>query len=257
MHRPANRASHRGVGHEGRVVLRALVILLLLVNLLFYSWTQGWLDGVVGARATGDREPERLARQVRPESVRILPPATGGGSKAPSSSSVAIEVAASEGESRPLACLEAGPFTDVEINAAQSKVQSSLPVGSWASVKVDVPGVWMIYMGKYANREALAKKEEELKRRKLDYEELLDNPAYAPGLSLGRYDTRASANQAFDQFAIQGIHTGRVVEMTPASSRHLLRVDKADANLANQLATLSFDPSGKGFVPCATTTPGN
>lgn len=54
-------------------MLRALVVLLLLANLAFFAWTLGWLDGVVGARASGDREPERLQRQVRPEAVRILP----------------------------------------------------------------------------------------------------------------------------------------------------------------------------------------
>ena len=54
-------------------MLRAIVLLLLLANLGFYAWTQGQLDGVVGVRAQGDREPERLARQVRADSVRILP----------------------------------------------------------------------------------------------------------------------------------------------------------------------------------------
>ena len=36
-------------------MLRGLVLALLLVNLVFFSWTQGWLDDVVGVRATGDR----------------------------------------------------------------------------------------------------------------------------------------------------------------------------------------------------------
>ncbi|MDE2298159.1 MAG: hypothetical protein KGK18_08320, partial [Burkholderiales bacterium] len=54
-------------------MLRALVLTLLLANVAFYAWTQGWLDAVVGVRATGDREPDRLAQQVRPEIVRIVP----------------------------------------------------------------------------------------------------------------------------------------------------------------------------------------
>lgn len=54
-------------------MLRALIVALLLANLVFFCWTRGWLDGVTGARATGDREPERLQHQFRPESVRILP----------------------------------------------------------------------------------------------------------------------------------------------------------------------------------------
>ena len=54
--------------------LRVLALLLLLANLGFYAWTQGWLDGVVGLRAIGDREPERLARQFQPQVIRILAP---------------------------------------------------------------------------------------------------------------------------------------------------------------------------------------
>ena len=54
-------------------MLRALIVALLLANLAFFTWTQGWLDAVVGVRAIGDREPERLQRQVRPDLIRILP----------------------------------------------------------------------------------------------------------------------------------------------------------------------------------------
>ena len=56
-------------------MLRALLAGLVLLNLLFFGWTQGWLDTVVGIKAQGDREPERLARQIHPELITILPPA--------------------------------------------------------------------------------------------------------------------------------------------------------------------------------------
>ena len=46
-------------------MLRALIAALLLANLAFFAWTQGWLDSVVGVRSIGDREPERLLRQDR------------------------------------------------------------------------------------------------------------------------------------------------------------------------------------------------
>ena len=83
-------------------MLRALVVALLLVNLAFFAWTQGWLDSVTGVRAIGDREPERLARQVLPESVRIL---SAGSS------------AAEESAPPTLSCMEAGPLTDAEGSA--------------------------------------------------------------------------------------------------------------------------------------------
>lgn len=65
-------------------MLRTLIVAVLLANLLFFAWTRGWLDSVTGARATGDREPERLQRQIHPESIRILPAAAAAASSAAS-----------------------------------------------------------------------------------------------------------------------------------------------------------------------------
>ena len=53
-------------------MLRTLVVALLLANVAFFAWTQGWLDAMVGATAHAEREPQRLGQQVRPEAVRLL-----------------------------------------------------------------------------------------------------------------------------------------------------------------------------------------
>jgi len=220
-------------------VLRALVVTLLVANLAFFAWSQGWLDRVVGDRSTGDREPERLARQVRPELVRILPadPASTPAS-APAASTTAT-------------CLEAGPFGDAELASVRTAAQAALPGASIKAVKIDVPGVWLVYMGRYANRESLTKKVDELKRRKLKYEEVREPAALAPGLSLGRFADPSAAGVALDQFAQQGIRTARVVEFAPPSASNLLRIDNADAALVAQ-ATTTIGPAalGKGFAPC-------
>lgn len=218
-------------------MLRALIALLLLANLAFFAWSQGWLDNVVGVRSIGDREPERMLRQVHPELIRILPP--DAASAAP-----AVAVAAPS-------CFEAGPFGDAEIAAAQAVVQSALPVGSWVTVDTEQPGAWIVYMGRFPNADALARKEDELKRRKLPYDVLRDDPALAPGLSLGRFDARPAATQALDRFTQQGVRTARVVELAPASTRHLLRVPKADSALAAKLVAIRSDMLGKGFASCS------
>ena len=54
-------------------MLRVLLGLLLLANAPFFGWSQGWLAPAFPAPRTGEREPERLTAQVRPESVVILP----------------------------------------------------------------------------------------------------------------------------------------------------------------------------------------
>ena len=231
-------------------MLRALVLALLLANVAFYAWTQGWLDAVVGVRATGDREPERLARQVRPEIVRIVPAS-----------------AASEPAAGALACLEAGPFADAELAAAQAAAQAALPSAGWTTVPAAAPGAWIVYMGPYPNRAALSQKEDELKRRALAYEELRDNPALAPGpslglslgqslgLSLGRYDQRTSATDALQRLVQQGVRSAHVIELAAPPARHWLRIENADAALAAQLAALKAPAFGNGFAACAAKAP--
>ena len=214
------------------------MLVLALANLGFYAWTQGWIDNVVGVPARGDREPERLLRQVRPEIVVILPP------------SIASAPAAS---AAPLACLEAGPFNLAEVSNAEALLRTAtppLPDGRWTRVTIDKPGSWLIYMGKYAGPEAMIRKEEELKRRNVPYVEINSPPALDPGLSLGQFNDRASAVKALSDFTRQGIHTARVVELTAPISVHMLRVDQADATLATQLGALKADAIGKGFAQC-------
>lgn len=64
-------------------MLRGLIALLLLGNLAFFAWTQGWLDPVLGP-ARAEREPQRVAAQVRPEQVQILRSAAAPGAAASS-----------------------------------------------------------------------------------------------------------------------------------------------------------------------------
>jgi hypothetical protein len=99
-------------------VLRALLAALVVANLLFFAFTRGSLDGVLGLRALGDREPERLAHQVRPETIHLLP--MGSAASAPVDAK---------------ACLETPLFSAAESAAVEATLASSLPAGSWSDVR--------------------------------------------------------------------------------------------------------------------------
>jgi hypothetical protein len=217
-------------------MLRWLIIALVLANAAFFAWSQGWLDEVVGVRAIGDREPERLLRQVQPETIRILPPN-------------ASEAAAGPG------CLEAGPFAATEIAAAEGTLRSALPNvpgASWSSIKTDVPGTWIVYLGTYPNRDVLDRRKEELGRRNVPFEEVHSPAALEPGLSLGRFEGRASADKALEQFTQQGIRSAKVIEIVAPTSVYRLRVEPVDAALAAQLGALRAEALvGKPFAACA------
>lgn len=48
--------------------MRIVVLVLLLANVILFAWGQGYL----GTQDAG-REPQRIAQQVAPEKLRILP----------------------------------------------------------------------------------------------------------------------------------------------------------------------------------------
>ena len=235
-------------------MLRVAIVLLLLANLAFFVWTQGWLDAVVGVRAIGDREPERLLRQVRPETVRILPAANAASAPSPAGApattpaSAAVSTLAAPAES--LACLESGPFTDAEIGTAQAAAQVAVPGAGWVEVQTTAPGAWLVYMGRYPNVQALNSKADELKRRRVAFEVVRTRPGLEPGLSLGRFDDLTRATRALDGFAQQGIRTARVVELAVATRSHRLRHERVDAALAARLAAGGEGLLGKALLPC-------
>lgn len=220
-------------------MLRLVAGLLLLANVVFYVWSQGWVDGLVGVRAQGDREPERLAKQVRPEAVSILTPQL-------------VAAAAVAAESR-LTCLEAGPFDDASLPVIESALASTLPIGTWTRQTSSQPARWIVYMGRYASYEAQQKKAQELTRLKVPFEPVTGVPALEPGLSLGRFLNREAADAALQKLTERGIHTSKVVE-AKATSQHMFRVERADPELAAKVLGLRVKALGRGFGVCASAT---
>jgi hypothetical protein len=234
-------------------MLRLLVLLLVLANAAFFAWSVGWLDDVTGVRAIGDREPERLARQVHPESIRILPPggpAASGATAASSSVGARVATTVADAATTP-ACLETGPLNPTQFATVEALLQMGLPSGSWTHLKSERPALWMVYMGKFNDAETMTKRQDELRRLKVEYEILRTPSDLAPGLSLGRFEIRSNANNLLEQLTLGGVRNARVIEAVPASATHVLRVDKPTATIAAQLAALRADALGKGFVPCA------
>ncbi len=254
-------------------MLRVLVILLVLANAVFFAWTQGWIDDVAGVRAVGDREPERLRQQVQPELVQVLPPQAARAGSAPSAQPAAAAATATATATAaaaapapasasasaasapvPLACLEAGPFSGAEAGAAEAALQAALPEGSWVSVKSTRPGLWMVYLGKFKDRDSLQKRQDELRTLRVEYDELRGPADLLPGLSLGRFEERGNAVNAMEKFSRSGIRGAKVIEVRTPANSVLLRVDKAAPALAAQVAGLSSAALGKGFGPCARST---
>jgi len=185
-------------------MLRLLVLALLLANALFFAWSRGWFDPVLGSSAQGEREPQRLSNQVRPELVQLWP---GGSGEA---SPEAAAPTASAASATPASVAASGPPpTDATATAAPVATAASGPVSAPAAVNAPAAvasaanaatvcleagpfgpadlqatlalmnsqlpagrwtqrqvagGEWMVYMGPYPDNDWMARKKAELAR---------------------------------------------------------------------------------------------
>lgn len=218
-------------------MLRFIVLALVLLNSLYFAWSQGFLRAY-GFAPAQQTEPQRLGQQIRPDAVRLL---------------TAQELSQSEATPRatgkPTACLQAGLFDATQSAQLRRTLAVTLPAGSWSLEERLEPARWIVYMGKYANAEDLAKKRAQLASLNLKFEPLT-NPALGLGLSLGGFNTQAAATAALDAFSRRGVRTARVVQEREEVSGTLLRLPAIDEALRTRLDELKPVMAGKAWSPC-------
>lgn len=210
-------------------MLRLAVIALLLANAGYYAWSQGWLRSW-GLAPVEQSEPHRLAQQIRPETLRILP-ARDIAPVAPTAANEAL-AAPSSGT----VCLQAGLLEPRQADAVRTAA-AALPQGSWSLQSTAIPGRWMVYMGRFADDEALAKKRAELRTRNVPYDRP-NNPALEPGLSLGRFATEEAAQRALTTLSSQGVRTAKVVVERAETQGFTLRLPALDSATRAQAQAL-------------------
>jgi hypothetical protein len=214
-------------------MLRLLVLLLLLANATYFAWAQGLL-APVGFAPVQQSEPQRMAQQIQPEAVRVLP---GDEAKR-------IEIAAVKAPE----CLQAGLFTETEATSLKQSLDG-WPGGSWTIEPATEPARWIVYMGKYADAPSLEKKKAELRERNVSFEPLA-NASLEPGISLGGYPTEAAAKQQLEALGQKGVHTAKVVQERTESKGELLKFPAVDDTLRSKLDDLKSALNGKPLKAC-------
>ncbi|MGY0196561.1 hypothetical protein ACWA7J_15960 [Leptothrix sp. BB-4] len=215
------------------MMLRRLFVLLLLANAGLAAHQAGWLDGLLGTAAGAhEREPQRLEAQVAPEALQVLSPAA-----------LARRIP-------PPVCLEIGPLAASELPQAEAALRQLMPEGGWSQISRERPGSWMVYMGRYASRVTMEKRADDLRKHEVAFEEVRGLPDYEPGFLFGRYASEADANAARDRLQSQKVRQARVVRLEPPTTSHVLRIQKADAELQQKAAALGELVKGRALHAC-------
>lgn len=249
-------------------MLRRLVLALLLANGGYLVWSQGWLASTLGpwAAPQDQREPERLAQQLKPERMQLAgssatPPSPAPVNPAPPESPPPAEAAETavpdtqaQAKAEPTACWQVGVFNEKQLALLKPALDKALPEGSWVLESSTQPARWIVYTGKLANAEALAARRAELRQMKVEFREL-NTPALQPGLALGTYSTEAAAQQALRDVTKAGVKGARAVIERPETTLYMARLPLATeaqkAAAAQAMAKVPGNPwPGKNLQVC-------
>jgi hypothetical protein len=210
-------------------MVRALFLLLVLGNLVFYIWAAGYLGG----RDEG-REPERLRAQVEPArmEVRVL---SGTAQSSPGCRQVApIPVATAEGLKLAL--------------EGKTGVAVQLLPKTLTSYWVSIPSL--------GSKAAAEKKTAELKQLGIsDFFVVNDPGPNLHGISLGLFHTEESANERLQQLGRKGVKSARIETRPRPAEQAGLEIRGTAEFLAKQLPDVLASFSVTDAGECAPPSP--
>ncbi len=230
-------------------MLRLIVLALLLLNVGYFSWGQGWLRPY-GWGPTDDREPQRFQQQIHPRSITLISDKEAAKLLTPAVPAVPAvsSVPAMPPVPNESVCLQSGWMDAPRTAALRQTLERTLQEGDWTLAQDNLPERWMIYLGRYANAADVIKKRAQLTRLDIKFEVL--NNSLAPGLSLGAYPSQALANTALETFVQRGVRTARVVMERASVPGYRLRLTGDADAVQTRFNLIKATLPGKTLTPC-------
>lgn len=206
---------------------RTAFIFLVLVNLLFLAWAQGYF----GVPDEG-HEPQRLARQLVPEKLRIVGVSAAGG-RAPPESCRLIDGLAAEDAQR-----------------LRKEALDTVPGLSLASEPIEDPASYWVLIPPLPDRAAAEKKLAELKRLGVSgYQLVEEDGALKLAILLGAFKTQHAGSEFLQALGKRGVRSAKLQarEKTVMKAQLAGSVDSLDDALR---AVLQGFPTAV-LLPCA------
>lgn len=208
--------------------MKLAFLVLLLVNIALFAWQQGLFGAVIEA----GREPQRVARQIAPEKLRVLTPDQLAALRS------TVQAASSEAPGRP-ACLEFGDFDESSVERAQARL-AALALGErLTSRRVDAAGWFIVHLPPQKTRADAERVAQDLRGRGVrDLVVLGESSPLRNGIALGSFRDQELARRYQGDLERRGIEDVRVSERTSATAVTRFEIREVDAVLAQQLADI-------------------
>jgi hypothetical protein len=260
-------------------MLRWVVAVLLVANGLYFAWTQGHLLAIGFPPPSEPREPQRLTKQIAPESVRLLngprgaeppanapsrpapatplasgpaaEPATPPAAALPTAPAVASAPAGPPPANEPRTCWQASGLTPEQAELLRAELRLlGLGAGDWQLSENRSPGRWIVYMGRYDNAEQASRKKAELRGLGIDFRDV-NTSGLAPGIALGTFSSEEAAQEGLQQAERRNVRTARVVQERAESLSYSLRLPAIGETLRARIEGLGPAMAGRSLQRCA------
>jgi hypothetical protein len=200
-------------------MLRWVLLVLVLANAVFFSWSQGFwaAQGWAPARMN---EPERLQHELQAQAIRLLNSTKEPAEPLTPNPTPTDAVTPTE----PASCWWVPGLNRNEADTVRQAMEAlSLPASAWSLIENRSNGRWIVYWGKFEKPEMMAQRKATLRQLKIDYREVTQ-PRWAPGLALGTFSSEAAAKDALSNVQGRGVRNARVVQERPESISWALRL---------------------------------
>jgi hypothetical protein len=217
--------------------MRALFLLLLLVNLAFYAWSR------YGAPADAV-DPAPAARPIEPDKLKLVAPSALPPSVAAKKPAVAAAAVTS-------ACMEWGSFTLVDAPRAEQALEPLALGARLAQRRTEEVAGWWVFMPPQGSRQAAVRKAAELKTLGVsEYFIVQEEGEYRWALSLGVFRSEEAAQARLAALRAQGVRTARVGPRETVVPKIWLQVKSVDAPLQARLKEIARQVDGSELRDC-------
>jgi len=223
--------------------MRAVFLLLLLANLALFAWQQGWLGPATGS----GREPERVARQIAADRIRLLTPAP-----APALAPGGAVREAGQGGTAGLSCLELGDFDEASLTRVQSRL-AALSLGDRLRARtVAAPGWFVVYLPPLPTRADAERVAQELRGRGIrDLTVMGQNSAMPNAILLGSFRDAELAQRHQAELSRRGVGPLQTTQRPGNGEATRFEIRDVDGVLAQQLAEVQKEFPQSQLGACA------
>lgn len=194
-------------------MLKILFGLLLALNGGLFAYQQGWLDALLPST----REPSRMAQQLHPEQLKLVPlpdskPATSALVPATPPATTAVATAATVTPTAAAgACSEIGNFDATDAQRFESRL-AALSLGERLTRRAIADSSrHIVYIPPLGSKEAAERKASELRKFGVeDFFVIQDNSALQWGISLGVFKTEEAARNHLAALNKKGVRSARI-----------------------------------------------